>query len=217
MQEQPPLTNHSKAISAISFVTAALVVLLALGCFILSFEALWHFAERSGAIAVERAWVFPLVIDGSIIVFTVSALRCSIVGESERWPLTLVIISTGFSVLFNIAHAPGGILTALVSAMPPLLLFLAFESLMKQVRSNLRARGMLAVNPAVQLESANRTKGSMPAKSRSKQTSEKTASSCTAEKREEALRLLQNGVPKRAVARDLSMSLSTVRRLAASM
>ena len=163
--------------------------------------------------------MFPLVVDGSIIVFSVSAFRCSIMGESERWPLSLVVISTGFSVVFNVAHAPGGLLTALVSAMPPLLLFLSFESMMRQLRSNLRTSGVLG-EQAVALaapETFGGSKGKVAAKASPPRKLAPQNAAKDEDRNEQALRLLQSGVSKRAISRQLAMGLPTIRRLALSL
>ena len=74
----------TRSVKFISVLTVILVTLLGLASFTLSFEALWHFARESGALSQERAWLFPLVVDGSILVFSISALRSSIVGDDTR-------------------------------------------------------------------------------------------------------------------------------------
>ncbi len=49
-------------------------VLLGAGAFWLSFTALADLAHRAGTPA-ELAWVWPLIVDGIIVIATMSALR----------------------------------------------------------------------------------------------------------------------------------------------
>jgi len=134
----------SKGVRLISTITAVLVLLLAIAAFVMSFDALHALAAESGAVAPKYAYVFPLVVDGAIIVFSIGALRASLCAESTRVPMILVVAVTSLSVVFNIAHAPFGLLSCVMAATPPLLLFLAFESLMRQLRSEIGRRGALA-------------------------------------------------------------------------
>ena len=203
--------NHTAFIRVISGLTVTLVALLGVCSFILSFEALQHFASESGALNPGHAWLFPIMVDGSIIVFSISALRCSIIGEGTRWSMWLVVISTGASILFNIAHAPGGFMPALIGATPPVLLFLSFESMMRQISSSLGSQHL----PLTNLLPAFKTKASKKTgvgKALNPQTSKPDDS-----RKVKALGLLAAGVPKRQVARETSLGLGTVRRLAAAL
>jgi len=125
------IPSHLRVLSA---TTGILVALLAAGAFALSFDALNHLAQENGVTA-NLTWVWPLVLDGAIVVFSLSALRASLHRESIRYPMTLVVIATATSVLFNVAHAPSGMLAHTMAAVPPVFLFLSFELLMRQLRS----------------------------------------------------------------------------------
>lgn len=201
-----------RSLRCISIITASLVSILALCSFVLSFEALCEFASTSGAIASKRAWIFPIVVDGGILCFSVSACRCSILHEDKRWPLLLVTTGTVLSVIFNISHGPGGLIPALVSATPPLVNFLALETLMRQIESNF-AQSRLPLAPEAGTASGptkdNRARAKLAEKQRPVAPNGSVPS-----KRAEVLRLLEGGHSKRSVARQLSVAVSTVRRLA---
>ena len=190
-----------------------MVVFLAIGSFVLSFEALSHFASLTGAISVERAWIFPLVVDGSIIVFSVGALRESIAGSDTRWSLSLVVIVTLLSMVFNIAHAPGGFVTGLVSAMPPLLLFLSFETLMRQIRSQIQGT-TAGPSQGVLKKQALPSNSTLTRRLATPKTRAVGAEGRAAKERE-VVRLLAEGLSRRAVSKRLGVSPRTVRRLAA--
>lgn len=131
-----------KAVVIISRVTACSVALLTLLSFLLSYEALHNLASETGAFPSKAAWIYPLILDGAIIVFSLSALRASICGEPTKWFMNLVIVVTLTSILLNVAHAPSELLPRIIAGTAPALLFLAFESLMRQVKAEVvRAHG----------------------------------------------------------------------------
>ena len=133
----------STAVRTLSVSTGLLVALLAAGAFALSFDALNHLAEENG-VTSGLTWVWPLVLDGAIVVFSLSALRASLHRETIGYPMSLVVIATAASVLFNVAHAPGGLLAHTMAAVPPVFLFLSFELLMRQLRAEVERSAKLA-------------------------------------------------------------------------
>lgn len=207
----PETLRTNQSVRIISGLTVTLVTLLALASFTLSFEALWHFAAESGALARERAWLFPVVVDGSIIVFSISTLRCSIVGDDTRWSMSLVVISTAASVIFNMAHAPGGFMPALVGATPPVLLFLSFESLLRQISGSLGGKHS-SLSELLPLQKGK----AVPKPIRLQATPKKPEGSPDDTRREKARQLLALGTPKRQIAREVGLGIATIRRLAAN-
>lgn len=106
------------------FPTAASIagtVLIALGAFWLSFTALRDLAERSG-VPVGQAWVWPLIVDGLVVVATVAVVAL----DEHRWyAWTLLGIGASLSLAGNSLHATytGELPVAvriLVAAVPPL-------------------------------------------------------------------------------------------------
>lgn len=102
---------------------------IALGAFWLSFTALSDLAGRAGIASVE-AWVWPLIVDGMIVVATISVVALSPHGRrAVVYPWVLLIAGTTVSVAANITHSwiATGIavskpLAACVSAIPPIVL-----------------------------------------------------------------------------------------------
>lgn len=112
-------------------VTAAVgTVLIGAGAFWLSFVALADLAVRSG-IARGQSWIWPLLVDGLIVVATVAVVALD--GRRTAWyPWTLLIGGAGVSVTANAAHAilaadltVPAMLAAVVAAIPPLVLLAA--------------------------------------------------------------------------------------------
>src|SRR5699024_7116721 len=102
-------------------------VLIGGGAFWLSFTALADLAVRSG-ITSGQAWIWPLLVDGLIVVATVAVVALD--GHRSAWyPWTLLIAGAGMSVTANAAHAlvaatatVPGVLASTVAAVPPLVL-----------------------------------------------------------------------------------------------
>ncbi|NLC98321.1 MAG: DUF2637 domain-containing protein, partial [Actinomycetales bacterium] len=108
------------------------VGLLAVGAFTLSFDALRSLAELAG-IRQELTFLWPLVVDGFIIVATVSAVIMSGRGWRVAWyPWATLLCFGTISVIGNALHAQAhasstlGIgVAAMVSAVPAVALLLA--------------------------------------------------------------------------------------------
>lgn len=128
----------NKYISAFS---ALLVLFLASSAFVLSFEALKDLAKHAG-VAEQMAWLYPAIIDGAIIIFSLSVLRANLNRENVLYPWALVSLFTVLSVALNIIHAEQDFLARFLAAIPPVALFLSFELLtshLKAVTIRLRA------------------------------------------------------------------------------
>lgn len=112
-------------------VAVAGTVFIALGAFWLSFTSLSDLARRCG-MGADRAWVWPLLVDGVIVIATVSVVALTGSGQEPRparYPWTLLLAGTGVSVLANASHAVvaadtrvPAVLAALVAAVPPVVL-----------------------------------------------------------------------------------------------
>ncbi|WP_235945809.1 DUF2637 domain-containing protein [Metallococcus carri] len=106
-------------------------VFIALGAFWLSFTSLSDLARRCG-IGADRSWVWPLLVDGVIVIATVSVVALTGTGQprrAARYPWTLLLAGAGVSVLANASHAVvaadarvPAVLAALVAAVPPIVL-----------------------------------------------------------------------------------------------
>lgn len=102
-------------------------VFIAIGAFWLSFTSLTDLARRSG-ISSSQAWVWPLIVDGIIIVATVAAV--ALAGSRAAWyPWMLLTGGAAISVAANATHAIVAdetdipvLLAASVASVPPLVL-----------------------------------------------------------------------------------------------
>lgn len=118
----------------ISLLSGLLVLFLAIAAFILSYEALRDLALQKG-VKPSLAFLYPAIIDGAVIVFSLSVLKANLDGKRGIYPWILVGSATILSVVLNIVHAPADFLARVLAAVPPLALFLSFEMFLGQIKS----------------------------------------------------------------------------------
>lgn len=130
------LTNRPDGLGKLEHAATVGVVLLAVGSFVLSYDALHQLAVANG-VPQPLAWVWPLIIDGFIITASVAALQSILAGRRAAYPSLLLLVFSASSVGFNVLHAPPTLVARLVAAIPPLTLLLSFDLLMRQLRHRL--------------------------------------------------------------------------------
>jgi hypothetical protein len=185
---------------------------IATGAFWLSFTALEDLASRAG-IAPGEAWVWPLIIDGIVVVSTTSVVALSPHGRRATiYPWILLTAGTTISVAANSAHAlltgdstiaPG--LAAAVAAMPPLVQ-LAMTHLTVELTKRTRSTSSstIAIEPSELVARA-----SVP---RARPAPKRVMKPLTDGRREQALAFRQQGWSNSKIARELRVHPSTVGR-----
>jgi hypothetical protein len=113
-------------------VSAAGVLVLAAAAFTLSYDALHQLALDS-RVRPGLAWLWPVVIDGTIVVALLTVLAANRARARAGYPWALAGLFSTASVAFNIAHAPDRPVARLVFAMAPVALVLTTHLLMQQV------------------------------------------------------------------------------------
>jgi hypothetical protein len=112
--------------------SAAGVIVLAAAAFTLSYDALHQLALDS-RVRPALAWLWPVVIDGTIVVALLTVLAANRAATKSAYPWALAGLFSAASVAFNIAHAPDRPIAQLVFAMAPVALVLTTHLLMQQV------------------------------------------------------------------------------------
>jgi hypothetical protein len=113
-------------------ISAAGVLMLAAAAFTLSYDALHQLALDS-RVRPALAWLWPVVIDGTIVVALLTVLAAKRAAVRAGYPWTLAGLFSAASVAFNVAHAPDRPVARLVFAMAPVALVLTTHLLMQQV------------------------------------------------------------------------------------
>ena len=124
-------------------VSAAGVLVLAAAAFTLSYDALHQLALDS-RVRPGLAWLWPVVIDGTIVVALLTVLAAKRAGRGAGYPWALAGLFSLASVAFNVAHAPDRPVARLVFAMAPVALVLTTHLLMQQVSWRPPTSGRLA-------------------------------------------------------------------------
>lgn len=144
----------------LSWISGIVVLTIAALCFVLSFHALSVLGVQSKAFPQELAWIFPLIIDGAIICFSLAALRAALEKEPTKTYSYLIIAATLSSVIFNVLSIEEGILGRVLAAFPPILLAVSFETFLNQMKAGLRrsqdARKAERAKPKVAVEKAKK-------------------------------------------------------------
>ena len=112
-------------------ISAGGVLVLAAAAFTLSYDALHHLALNS-RVRPALAWLWPVVIDGTIVVALLTVLAAKRAAARAGYPWALAGLFSAASVAFNIAHAPDRPVAQLVFAMAPVALVLTTHLLMQQ-------------------------------------------------------------------------------------
>jgi Protein of unknown function (DUF2637) len=99
-------------------VSAAGVLLLAAAAFTLSYDALHQLALDS-RVRPALAWLWPVVIDGTIVVALLTVLAAKRAAARAGYPWALAGLFSAASVAFNIAHAPTAPSPSWCSPWPP--------------------------------------------------------------------------------------------------
>jgi hypothetical protein len=123
------------------------VLVLAAAAFTLSYDALHQLALDS-RVRPALAWLWPVVIDGTIVVALLTVLAAKRADIRAGYPWALAGLFSAASVAFNIAHAPDRPVAQLVFAMAPVALVLTTHLLMQQASWRRPTLDHLAAQPA---------------------------------------------------------------------
>lgn len=126
--------GSNRVIKTISIVTAILVFLLAVGSFVLSFDALRQYAIAHG-VTEQHSLIWAGLIDLSLVIYSLAVVNAYLQTESTWKQWALVGLYTIGTVVFNILHAPNNLQSQIVAAIAPVSLFFSFELLMGQLRT----------------------------------------------------------------------------------
>lgn len=122
-----------RAEKALRRIAVFAVLVIAASAAILSFNGLRNLALTSG-IPTELAWLLPITIDGLTLVGSLGVVHAVLTGIPSWYPWMLTLTGVGVSVWGNVASAPPTLTAQIVHAIPPVVLALALEALLKVYR-----------------------------------------------------------------------------------
>lgn len=196
-------------------VTAATgTVLIGIGAFWLSFMALADLAARSG-IAAGQAWIWPLLVDGLIVVSTIAVVALD--GRSGAWyPWALLICGALVSVAANALHAivaaetsVPSVLAATVAAVPPLVLLASTHLTVVLTRSTSTPSSTTGKSPELPAVTESEPESAIGPE---QDPAPEPESEVVLGRRERAVRLREAGWSNKAIADELGVHASTVGR-----
>ena len=119
----------NKVTNALTAIVALLVFSIGAGAFVLSYDALLATGQAHGSFAPGKAWIFPLLIDAPLVVFTLALLVFQIMRQGIKLWAGLVILYTLATIGFNLSHAQPTPLGWLVAVVAPMGLLLTTEAM----------------------------------------------------------------------------------------
>lgn len=119
---------NTRIVNALTASVALMVLLIGAGAFILSYDALYATGAVHG-IPTGKAWIWPLLIDGPLVVFTLALLAAQLTRQGIKLWAGLVITYTLATVGFNLSHAQPSPLGWTVAIVAPVGLLLTTEAL----------------------------------------------------------------------------------------
>ena len=157
MSDQQNYTNIPDGDNRIQRWTVGLFSILVVLSFVLSYDALHQIAQSNGK-SDWRSWLWPLLIDGALIIFSlyiVYSVRRGLRDARRYW--WLVGVFTVLTILFNVLSGVQHIaLRVVVAAVPPVVLFCTFETLMSMLRSTVQPDKHLT-KPTVQVSEPDKS------------------------------------------------------------
>lgn len=132
----------------LAWLVAGLVFILAILAFVLSYSSLQHMALSYG-VGPRLSYVWPLLLDFAMLVFSMAILRANLRNEPALYPWGLTIGFSGLATVANVLDItslgiPPVVIGAAVKALAPLALVLAFELLMSMLKAELKRADVAA-------------------------------------------------------------------------
>ena len=226
-----PHTNN-RIVNRIFWAVAIAVSLIALGSFSLSFIALYELATGNGIPAL-LGWIWLLIVDLSMVIYTAAILVAQLQRRGARLPIGLTIFYAVVTVTGNILHAPPTPLGWFVASLPPLSLILGTEMLRAMGHHIILHKGRVSTLAELALEIDTRRAELDKLQAAIDMTNAKNSSDSPAfvkgdlaaldkaneaktdkiaERRQQVLAMLQEGMEKADIAEALEVSVRTISR-----
>jgi len=141
------MSNTQKQTTVLAWVTSALVLAITAISFVISYNALRDMNQRYGISGqlwgLDLSYLWPLLIDFSLLVFSLCVVTAHLYGDSTRRQWSLVAIYTMTTIAVNTLHVwpelvPIMAIKITIACIPPVSLFFSFETLMGQLKASIK-------------------------------------------------------------------------------
>lgn len=142
--------NVNRIVKSMTVSVIVLVTLIGVGGFILSYGALHAIGIENGMPSDWRGYIWPLLTDFGLIVFTLALLTAQVTQQRVwLWTVGVTFLALA-SMAYNVAHAELAektvyqiVLTVAVTVWPPLMLVLTTEALRHLLKTVIDRAGMV--------------------------------------------------------------------------
>jgi len=151
-----------KKLGTLAYVSIALAIGISIAVFVLSYFSLEALARQCG-INPQISGLWPLCLDGVMIVCAIIRMHYSLSGGEFKLAGYTMYASTILSVLLNGYHAPGGIVSVVMFAMQPVMLFVTTEMSVRMIQDiMISKRREVAARKAAVTRKRNTTRRTKP-------------------------------------------------------
>ncbi|MBN1217430.1 MAG: DUF2637 domain-containing protein [Anaerolineae bacterium] len=126
---QPSPKSNNRIVTILFWFVALAVMALAAAAFALSFNALFELATKQGGVPKHLGWIWPVIVDLSLCVYTAAILVAQLQSRPAKLPVALVIFYALVTIVGNVLHAPPTPIGWFVASLPPLSLIFGTEIL----------------------------------------------------------------------------------------
>ena len=122
----------------IRFSAIAVMFIVAVASMVLSFDGLRKLATEA-KISEQLAFLFPVIVDGTIIMASLAILRMNLSGQKAVLGWVTMFLGTGLSIAGNVISVRNeGIIAMGTHALPPILLATSLELFLSLIRTNIK-------------------------------------------------------------------------------
>ena len=190
-------------------VTSVLVLIIAAMSFVLSYHALQTLSAANG-MPYYLSLIWPLLIDFSLVVFSLCVVTAHLHGDSTWRQWGLIIGCTFCTIAYNYLHAPNTLIAQSIAVVPPIMLFFSFELLMMQLKNSIKRQ-------SVTLELTQELQRVTHEHAQEVEELQAEVDSPVTYRRNLVASMLESGKTQKAIASELEVSISTVRKDIKSM
>lgn len=122
-----------RIVTTLTIIVTALVFAIGAGAFTLSYDSL-KATGQAGGVPQALGWLWPLLIDAPLVVFTLALLIAQLTRQSIKLWAGLVVLYTIATIGFNLVHAQQTPLGWTVAIVAPIGLLLTTEALRHQAK-----------------------------------------------------------------------------------
>lgn len=122
----------------IRFSAIAVMFIVAIASMVLSFDGLRKLATEA-KISDQLAFLFPVIVDGTIIMASLAILRMNLSGQRAVLGWITMFLGTGLSIAGNVISVRNeGVIAMGTHALPPILLATSLELFLSLIRTNIK-------------------------------------------------------------------------------